>query len=139
MTEYRWKDGYHAPKNVKANEVWEALQALPEPTPEALYEATKDRSHPLHDAVWTEGDQEWARRGRLTFCRRVIASIERVELRGKKTIVVRAAEFVTGRWVTVEDIAEDADLRDAYFDELQKMLDNASRKIEAARMFLRKK
>lgn len=138
---YVWADGFHAPKGVSADKVAEAIEKLPDPSPEALLDATKAKRHVLHEAVWGEGDQVWAQRGRVDYCRRVLGAVKEVVVHGGKTIEVRAVEFVRqngdGRWYQTRDIRNDPELLDAYMAEIARLQDQAAAKMAKLRSLMR--
>lgn len=139
---YQWAPGFHPPKGVEADAVKGALDALPEPSPENLLEASKSSNHVLHEDLWSEGDQVWAQRGRLERCRKIIGSVVDTQLVGGKAITVRAVEFLRsdddkkGQWVSIESIVQDSDLLDAYLAEVQRLQDQASAKMAKVRALL---
>lgn len=139
---YRWADGFHAPKGVEVDQVAEAIQALPQPTPAALLSASKRKRHCLHNELWAEGDQVWAQRARLDRCRKIIASIEEVVFVGGKSLSVRSVEFVRtasdpkGAWHHVGDIMQNRELLDAYFAETERALEQAQAKVARVRALL---
>lgn len=137
---FEWADGFHPPKDVSADAVKGALDLLDEPTPEALYEASKGNGHVLHDELWSEGDQAWARRGRLDRCRKIIGAVQEVVVVGGKNIQVRAVEHVRvrgeGRWASLETIRSDPDLREAYFAEVLRLQEQAAAKLTKLRELL---
>ena len=137
---YEWADGFHAPKGVSADDVKEALDKLPEPSPDALLEATKRKSHVLHGEIWGEGDQIWANRGRLERCRKIVASVCEVITVGKNDIQVRSVEFVKhngGHWSSLDAIRKDPDLLEAYAAEVQRLQDQASAKMSKLRQLMK--
>lgn len=140
MTQYYWADGFHAPKNVSADDAMAAIERLKEPTPENLLEASKSKKHILHETLWAEGDQVWANRGRLECCRKIIASVCEVEVVGGREIAIRAVEFVRangdGRWATLTDIKKDPDLMDAYLAEVLRLQEQASAKLKKVRALM---
>ena len=109
---YSWKEGFHAPKGVSASDAYAAVVALGDDiSPENLMEASKDQGHALHQAVWEEGDQAWARRGRIEFCRKVIGGLVlEVQTGPKRVEMVRAVEFVRGAFLTLDTILDDPEL-----------------------------
>lgn len=139
--EIRWRAGFVPPKGVDVGEVKAALDKLPEPSPEGLFEASKVPTHVLHDAVWSEGDQVWAQRGRLEYCRKIIGAVVEIVRIGGREIETRAVEFVRadgqGRWATIEDITADPDLRDAYLAEVQRLTEQATAKLARCRDLMR--
>lgn len=135
MTVYQWADGYHPPKGVTAEAIGEVLEALPEPTPEALFEASKSEAHVLHGHLWSEGDQVWATRARLEECRHVINGVRAVYTVGPKIITVRAIEFLRedgeGSWKHIDDILANKDLHRAYMAEIKRLQEQALNKMDA--------
>ena len=129
---YRWAEGFHAPKGIEAESVAIDCEARGDWSPDGLFQASKDKSHYLHGVVWAEGDQVWAQRARLEFCRKTIAGVHVEMTHGGKTYEVRAAEFVRvngdGRWASIEQIRSDSDLLKAYATEVGKYLQMATAK-----------
>lgn len=141
---YEWAEGHHPPKGVTADQVKAALDDLPEPSPEAMLEASKRKRHVLHEAVWSEGDQVWASRGRLDYVRRTIAAVREIVVIGGKSISIRAVEFVKpngedGRWASLESIRKDPELIDAYMAEVQRLQDQAAGKMAKLRELMRER
>ncbi|WP_022727204.1 hypothetical protein [Fodinicurvata sediminis] len=140
---FQWAEGFHAPKGVSADEVKEALEALPEPSPDALLEASKDTAHPLHHDLWSEGDQAWAQRGRLERCRRIIGAVQEVVVSGNRSVSIRAVEYVRpngeGRWATLNTIRSDPDLLDAYLAEAERYMEQASAKFRRVRDMMKER
>jgi hypothetical protein len=138
---YQWADGFHPPKGVSAEAFCDALHKLPEPTPEALLKASKKVSHIYHEAIWSEGDDVWARKGRLDFCRRSIASCKEVAFVGGQEVLVRSVEYVhvdgDGRWATMDMIRSDKDLLAAYFEETKKLMYQATAKMERISLLMK--
>jgi hypothetical protein len=139
---FEWREGFHPPSGVAAETVKAALDALPEPSPEALLEASKIAEHPLHGELWSEGDQLWAQRGRLEHCRRIIGAVHEVLTIGGKEITIRAVEFIRtesdkGRWIGLDGIRADPELLDAYFGEIQRLQDQAAGKMAKLRDLMR--
>ena len=138
---YVWADGYHAPKGLRPDKVAAAIDNLSDPSPEAMLEATKSKRHVLHEVVWGEGDQAWAQRGRLDFCRKIMGAIKEVIVHGGKSIEVRTVEFVRqngdGRWYHTRDIRGDAELLDAYMAEIVRLQDQAAGKMAKLRALMR--
>lgn len=136
-----WREGFHAPKGVSADDVKATLDRLEEPSPENLLHATKAKRHPLHDAVWGEGDQVWAQRGRLEYCRRIIGAINETIVVGGKSIEIRVVEFIrtngSGQWTSIDDIRNDPLLLDAYLAEVQRLQEQAVAKLEKVRVLMR--
>lgn len=137
---YEWAEGFHPPKGVGAEDVKHAVDRLKEPSPEALLQASKNKRHVLYGDLWSEGDQVWAQRGRLERCRRILGSICEVVVAGKKTISVRAVEYVRtngdGRWFSIESIRSDPELMDAYLSEVQRLQEQATGKMEKLRQLM---
>lgn len=135
--EYHWRKGFIPPKGVAASDVRASLGNLPEITPENLYEASKSKRHVLHTALWSEGDQEWARAARIEYCRRVISNIVEVVPVGGKSIEVRAIEFIRpegqSRWASIEDIMADPVMRDAHLSAIQDLQEEAAAKLQRFR------
>lgn len=140
----RWKPGFPAPKGVDADAAWQACGKLRGPKgerPKRLLEASKKPSHVLHRDLWSEPDSVWAERGRLERCRKIIASIEEVHVKGGKTIVVRSIECVTvggvGQWENISDIVKDPALLEAHLGAIQNLQEQAVEKMEALRALIR--
>jgi len=134
--DHRWRDGFVAPKGVAVADARAAVVELDEPSPEELYEASKDNSHVLHEDIWSEGDQEWARRGRIERCRKILGAIVEIVRVGNREIEVRSVEFV-GKWALIEEIISDVDLRDRYFLEIQRLNEQAMAKLARCRELMR--
>ena len=138
---FQWRDGFHAPKGVKAEDIHAAIVKLSEPSPEELYNASKKKTHVLHEAVWAEGDQVWATRGRIDYCRRIIGAVVETIVVGNRSIETRAVEFVRtngdGRWMSIESIRSDPDLLDAYIGEIQRLQDQATAKMAKLRELMK--
>lgn len=138
---FEWRDGFHPPKNVAADDVAAAVSELPEPSPENLLDASKRKRHVLHDELWSEGDQVWAQRGRLERCRRILGGYVETIVTGGKEIQIRAVEFVRtngeGRWASIDSIRSDPELVDAYAAEVQRLQDQASAKMAKLRELMR--
>jgi hypothetical protein len=138
--EYLWRRGFVAPR-IDVAQVAAAINELPEPEPEQLFEASKAEDHVLHEAVWSEGDQEWARRGRIEFCRRILSNIVEIVQVGGQTIETRAYEYVrgegAGRWSSISSIMADPELRDAYLAEIQRLQMEAAAKLERFRELMK--
>ena len=135
---YEWADGFHPPKNVDPEAVKNAIDALPDPSPESMLEASKRKRHVLYDDLWSEGDQVWAQRGRLDRVRRIMGGVVEIMNIGGKSIAIRVVEFVRpevgeGRWATVESIRRDPELLDAYLGEVQRLQDQATAKLAKVR------
>lgn len=131
---YQWSSGFHPPKGVTASQAMAAVDALPEPTPSALLDASKSKRHVLHSHLWAEGDQVWAQRARLTECRRIIGHIEEVVVIGGKTITTRSVEFVrgdreNGQWATLEQIIGSPDMMLAYLADAKRLQMQAVEKV----------
>ena len=139
--EYFWRSGYVPPKGIAAVSVKEALDALPEPAPEALFEASKDASHILHEEIWSKGDQEWARVGRIEHCRKIISNLVEIISVGGREIETRVVEFVRlgseGRWSRIEDVISDPEMRDAHLAAIQRLQDEAAAKLARFRELIR--
>jgi hypothetical protein len=135
MTVYQWADGYHPPKGISAEQVGQAIEALDNPTPEALYEATKGKDHVLHKHIWSEGDQVWATKARLGECRHIIAGTRAVYSVGGKTIKVKAVEFLRtngeSTWHHMDEIIAERSLHAAYLGEIKRLMQQAQQKLEA--------
>lgn len=105
---FEWAEGFRAPKGISAEAAKARLDTLPEPSPEASFEASKDPVDLLHNATWGEGDQAWANRARLDFHRHLIGAIRETVVVGGRTISIRSVEFVKtngeNRWVTLTEI-----------------------------------
>lgn len=138
---FSWREGFHPPKGVAADDVAAALDQLKEPSPENLLQASKAKRHVLHGDLWSEGDQVWAQRGRLERCRQILGAVKRVEIIGGKTIEVRAVEFVRlngeDRWAKIDDILQDKSLCDAYMAGVQNLLEQASAKMSKLRELMK--
>jgi hypothetical protein len=131
---YTWADGFHAPKDVSADDVKASIDSLKDRSPSGLLEASKAKKHPLHGALWSEGDQIWATRARTDYCRKVMSSICEVEVKGGKEITHRAYEFIRkngeGSWATIGEISNNTDLRKSYFNEIKRLQEQALHKME---------
>lgn len=132
-TRFQWATGFHPPKGVSADEVGAALaemKKVEEPSPENLYERTKDPSHPLHSAVWGEGDQVWASRGRLEFCARILRSVHEITYNGNKKFTTRYVEYVAGKYHCLKDVIADDNLDEIYRREVLAAADAFRAKLE---------
>jgi hypothetical protein len=140
---YQWADGFHAPKNVAAEDVLAALGKLPEPSPENLLAASKRPKHILHDELWSEGDQVWAQRARLDRCRHIIGGVRSIDIIGGKTISTRVVEFIRpngeGRWASMAEIVADGSLLEAYLMEIERLSQQAADKMSVVRNMLKAK
>lgn len=129
---YRWAEGFHAPKGISAEQVAIDCESRNDWSPEGLLEATKRKKHVLHETVWTEGDQVWAQRARLDYCRRTIGGVHIELVHGGKIFETRAAEFVRvngdGRWASMDQIRSDSELLKAYAAEVGRFLAMATAK-----------
>ncbi len=138
---FEWREGFHPPKGVSADDVKAALDKLREPSPENLLDASKAKRHVLHGELWGEGDQVWAQRGRAEQCRRIIGAVQEVIVVGGKTIQIRAVEFIKrngeGHWTSIDDIRQSEELRDAYMSEIQRLQEQASAKMAKFRQLMR--
>ena len=138
---FQWRDGFHPPKGLSADDFAAAVSELPEPSPEHLLNASKKKRHVLHEYIWSEGDQVWAQRGRLEQCRRILGGYAETIVTGGKEIQIRAVEFVRtngeGRWATIDSIRSDPELCDAYIAEIQRLQDQASAKMAKLRDLMR--
>lgn len=138
MTAYTWGSGFRAPKGLSADAVGEAIHQLPEPTPDALLEASRKRKHVLHEHLWSEDDGVWAHRARREECRRLIDSLHVEYDVGDKTIEVRAVEFLRDDgWVRIDDIVSNPARHDSYMAEIIRLQEQATRKMEAFRLLLK--
>ena len=72
--DFGWAPGFHAPQ-VDARDFALAVSKMKEKTPDALYHASKKKSHVLHSAVWAESDGVWAERARKDFCAGCLRSV----------------------------------------------------------------
>lgn len=142
---YRWRDGFHSPKGVPAEAVAKAVNALPEITPENLLEASKETTHVLHDDLWSEGDQAWARRGRLDRCRKIIGGYVEVFYVGGKEVTSRAVEYISyqdrdsrtvNRFVTMDQVMHDAVLVDALLNTVIRYQQEATAKLLRLRQLM---
>ena len=137
---FQWASGFHAPKGVDPKKVAKAIDSLDELSPDALLHAAKHKAHVLHKALWSEGDQVWAYRGRLEYTRKIMASVEEVETKGSKVIEHRYVEFVRtsdgDRWALMKDILVNQELLDGYMLEIQRMNEQAAAKMTNLRALL---
>jgi len=128
----QWSDAARSPKGVSAEAFLDRLKTLPEPSPEASYEASKAPNDLLHEATWGEGDQVWAQRARLDYHRNLIQHVVETVVVGQKEITVRAVEFVRtnghGHWAMLEQIRGNPDLLQAYATEVGRLLEQATAK-----------
>lgn len=104
---YTWTEGFAL--KIPAADVKAAIDELPEPSPEALYDAAKDRHHILHGVLWKVTDREAARRYRIDLCQKIISSIKRVTFSQSIRVETREYEWVSNsrQWKTIDDIAGD--------------------------------
>lgn len=134
---FQWAEGFRPPKGVSPDDVAASLAKLEEPSPESLYEASKEKGHILHGDLWSEGDQVWARRGRIERCRKIISSVHEIVVVGGRDIAIRNVEFVRsegkGRWAGMETIRNDPKLWDAYMAEVLRLQDQAAAKLSKLR------
>lgn len=143
---FQWREGLVPPRKMRrgkavpvtADEVAAALSELPAPSPDNLLEASKASDHVLHWELWHEGDQVWARRGRLDRCRHIIGAVHEVTIVGGRTITNRVVEFVRdrgeGKWAHIETILSDPNLDAAYLLEITRLQEQALAKIERYRL-----
>ena len=127
-----WAEGAHTPKGLSAEAMGEAIQQWP--TPPLMFEASKDRHHILHAELWSEGDQVWANQARLDRTRHIMGACKQQIVIGKKTITMRAVEYIhrkdgTGAWATSDMIRSDSELLEDYLAEVQKLQVQAAEKI----------
>lgn len=128
-TEVRWARGFPAPRGVSAESVWNAMQARGRYFPEQLMEDSKKIDHPLHAALWAEGDQVWANRGRLEYARKVISSLITPTVVRDRVVETRAVEFVRQRWVPMAEIIGDPDLDEAYQQDILRQAEQLNAKL----------
>jgi len=127
------------PVGLDAEAVYRAVAALPDPTPENVFEDSKKPEHVLHATIWSEGDQVWANRGRIDYVRKIMRSIGEVVVVSGRTITVRSIEFVRpearpeGLWSTLERIRADNSLLDAYEAEVIRLQEQALGKMTKLR------
>lgn len=139
---YQWRQGGVPPQIVRGGhkqvvpveEVMDALDALPEPSPEKLLAASKEKDHVLHYELWHDPDSVWAGKARLHRCRQIIASVHEVILVGGKDISTRAVEYVKPEgsepaWVRATRIARSPRLMKAYRREVTQLLQQAMAKM----------
>lgn len=128
------------PAETKLAVLQELRDAGLEPSPANLLEASKAKGHPLHGPLWKRSDKEWARIGRLEFCRQFIKSVRVEFTHGGRTIQTRAVEFVKpngeGHWLHTEDIVKDPKLLDAYMVEIARLNEQASEKMARLRALM---
>ena len=140
MTQYQWAEGFRPPKNVSAEDLGRAIERLEEPTPEALFEASKEAEHVLHSHLWSEGDKVWANRARVEECRHIIGGYRGITIVGGKTITFRPVEFLReqgeGRWARMEEIIADKSLHHAYMAEIKRLQQQALNKMETFMILL---
>lgn len=138
---YQWAEGFRPPKGVDVAEVAKWIESKDNPSPDNLLDASKNKKHCLHQAIWSEGDQIWAQRGRLEFCRKILGAVKVEVSVGGRLIQVRSVEFVKvngdGRWIGIGQISEDAELRDAYLAEIVRLQEQASAKMAKFRELLK--
>lgn len=132
-----WADGFHAPRGVSVEDVGPAVEDAK--TPEALLEASKKRRHCLHDHLWSEGDQVWANRARKEECRTIIRHVRKEMVVGGATIEVRAVEFIreSDSWESMDDIIANPEMHDAYMGEIERLQEQALRKMSVFRLLLK--
>lgn len=135
MTEFRWREGYHGPRGLDVKAVGQAVEKAKDPA--VLFEHSKAHTHCLHSHLWSEGDQVWANRARLEECRQISMAVLREYSIGGAVYAIRAVEFVrrngSGTWATMDQILKDSDLEDSYLGEIERLNDQAARKMEAFR------
>jgi hypothetical protein len=135
MTEFRWREGYHGPRGLDVKAVGLAIEKAKDPA--VLFEHSKASTHCLHSHLWSEGDQVWANRARLEECRQISMAVLREYSIGGRTYSIRAVEYVRqnggGTWATMNEILNDHDLEDGYLAEIERLNDQAARKMESFR------
>lgn len=121
-----------------------ALKALVEngieATPENLVQASRKRGAPLYKYFRELPDEQLLEYARYEICRSIIRNTK-VDLEiGGKTISVRYVECVKvdghKRYATVEDIAKDSGLLDAYMREIESLNEQAVNKMQRLRMLM---
>jgi hypothetical protein len=130
---YQWREGAPLPRGPKGvlpvEDVKAAIDALEEPSPENLFEASKSERHILHHEIWSEGDQAWANRARMQRCREIVASVHEVLVIGGKNVGIRAFECVkvkgTRRWASIANIVSDDAMRKGYIAEIRELQEQA--------------
>jgi hypothetical protein len=125
----RWADGFHAPKGVSAVAVWRSMQEAGAHSPEKLFHASKDPSHVLHEAFWSDGDEAWATRGRMEFARKVVSSLIVPHVVRNRVIEVRAVEFVRETWIPMNRIVSERHLDEAYQQDILKQAEQLHAKL----------
>lgn len=129
---YRWREGFHPPRGVQPHIAAKAIKDLAptERTPEELVNRAKSPRHCLHSEFYAEDDALWARRGRVERARKIMGSIEHIEVVGGKEIATRVVEFVRTRWHTLDEIRLEPDLQRAYIEQTRLLLKQAMDKLE---------
>lgn len=140
MTRYRWREGAVPPKTIDAEVFGSLLDASDDPSPDALFEASKDESHVLHEDLWSEGDQVWANRGRIARVRQIIGMCHKVEVHFGKEISTRVVEFIRpngpGRWMQTDAIRLSPEFMDAYIREIIRLQEQATDKMSKVQSLL---
>jgi hypothetical protein len=138
---YQWRSGFHAPSGVSVEKFGATVEGMDNPCPEQLLEDSKKKTHVIHSHLWTEGDQVWANRARLSECRQMLSSIKKVELIGGEDVSYRVVEFLSASktWVKMEVILADNALLEQHFLEIEKLQQQAVSKMANLRMLLMRK
>jgi len=139
-----WRAHARPPAGLTAYAMKARLDALPEPSPQASLEASKDPDDALFSATWERNDRDWANEARLHYHRHLIAAVCETVVVGSSEIQVRSYEFVRdedgeGKWDSIENIVADPDLLDAYVREVQRYLNQAGAKMERVRLLLKER
>jgi len=133
-----WRGGYIHPKGVSPDSIIADCRARGDYSPDGLFEASKDETHPLHEAIWKVGDEIWAARGRREFCRQLLGSLVESYSIGGRTVEVRVVEFVKikpglAQWLPLDQIRADPKLAAAYIATAERLLNQALAKLSAIR------
>jgi hypothetical protein len=76
--EHKWRERAKPPDGLDPERLRDAIDALPEPDPDLLYEASQNPGHPLHAELWGIEDAVWADRGRRARCLELMESLVEV-------------------------------------------------------------
>lgn len=133
MTGFQWAHANAGPKGISIDDFVARLQTLPEPSPDASFEASKNKDDLLHEATFGEGDQVWANKARRDAHRKWIGAVREEVFIGGKAIIIRAVECLhvndEDRWATLDNIRSDPELMAAYFHEAILLLEQAQGKL----------
>lgn len=126
------------PKEVRLAAVQSLIESGIEPSPANLLEASREKSHPLHDFFWKTPQKVWAHVGRYEGARRILQMTKTELVIGGKTIEVRAVEYTRaegggGRWASTREIVETPELLSGYMREIESLNESAVEKMRKLR------